>query len=334
MKMKKKHLISSSLLIILSLFIQILPCAASEPDSAAEYPPAQYLTATGIGQSEQEARRQAKAEMSSIFEAQVTSSMLSIVKSALSGSGEETVTRDAAQKIGILSAVELKGVTIEKTWYDKKQKVYYALAVLDKQKARREWQGKIDSFDDKIETSLNSLNAITSTFSRLQALLKINKVWIEREVIASRLRVLGFPDASMADYEIRDIYKKINELKSNIKIYLDFAKDKCADRVVSLISEELNQEGYILKTDQADSNLIIKGSVTVEQVDIDIPDWKYARATITVSIIDTEADAIVGKFEETKRGSHLSYSEAENNAIKKVSSILAERIIAYFKDVE
>ncbi|MGA1868462.1 MAG: LPP20 family lipoprotein [bacterium] len=323
-------------LLLLMFLLSALPAfaASKKPDITPEYSASKYLTATGIGQSEQEARRQAKAEMSSIFESTVMSSVLSIVRSATSESGEETVTRDAEQKIGVLSAVELKGVTIGKTWYDEKQNVYYALAVLNRQKARREWQEKIDSMDDKIEITLNSLESMPSPFSKLRSLLHINKLWLERQVIASRLRVLGFEDASITDYEIRDIYKKIHSIKASMRIYLDFAEDNYTKTVASLISEQLGQEGYIITTERDNSNITLKGSVTLEQVDIKNPDWKYARATVSVAIMDTHTNEIVGKIEENKRGSHLTYSEAAHNAIKKVSKVLTVRILDYFKDPE
>ena len=49
----------------------------SKQHSSAEYPQSKYMTTTGIGKTEIEAQKNAKAEMSNIFESRVSSSTMS-----------------------------------------------------------------------------------------------------------------------------------------------------------------------------------------------------------------------------------------------------------------
>ena len=77
---------------------------ADTPVGVKAYTPSKYLTAEGLGQSESEARERAKAELSGIFEAKVSSEVINRVRSVVNSKDEETVTRDDEQNIRILSS--------------------------------------------------------------------------------------------------------------------------------------------------------------------------------------------------------------------------------------
>lgn len=298
---------------------------------SANYPSSRYLTATGIGRSEEEARRQAKAELSSVFESRVYSDTFSRVQSVIEDSGAERVTRDAEHKIRVVSSVQLQGMEIGETWFDKKQKVYYALAVLNKNKAREEWQGKIDHIDDSIEAQLSSLDSVDSAFAKLRSLVNVRKSWLEREVFVSRLRVLGFQDASLADYDIRSVISNIHDIKSSLRVFVDMGNDEYSPEVSTIISERLSAKGYIIGKSASDSNVVVSGSVRVEPVEINNPDWKFARAIISASVVDVKAGVSAGEVTGDKRAAHLTYSEAAHKAVKDVSRVIADRLLEYFE---
>jgi len=178
---------------LLLLTIFVTSCAATAAVSkkpvadpllgVKEYPSSKYLTAEGIGQSESEARERAKAELSNIFEAKVSSEVINRVRSVINSKEEESVTRDDEQNIRVLSSVDLKGMEIGKVWHDNKQGNYHALAVLNRRKAREEWQGKVDDIDSRIEAILESIESLKSQFSRLQSLKKARRLWLEKEIL-------------------------------------------------------------------------------------------------------------------------------------------------------
>lgn len=307
-----------------------IPPSTLDVSDISEYPASKYLTATGIGQSESEARRQAKAELSNIFESKVSSDIRKRVKSVIGETGNETVTRDAEQNIRVVSAIQLKGVQIGKTWYNQEQKVYYALAILDRHQARENWQSELDDIDGKIEAALTSLDSLKSSFSKLQSLRNTHRQWIEREAIASRLRVLGFHDFSMKDYDVKTIFHKIQQIRANMLILIDIQGGEYAELIQKVISEKLSKEGFALSDMGKRANIFINGSVKIEPVKLNNPELKYARVTVSMAIIDSEIDITVGELTENKRAAHLNYTEAAHQAVKKVSNSIAQKLVEYF----
>ena len=295
-----------------------------------EYPSSKYLTAEGMGPSESEARQRAKAELSNIFESKVSSEVINRVRSVIDPTDKETVTRDDEQKIRVLSSVDLKGLEIGKVWHDEKQGNYHALAVLNRHKAREEWQGKVDDIDDRIEAMLSSLKSLKSNFSRLQTLKKARRLWLEKEIVVSRLRVLGFSDASVADYDVKSILNMTTRISSSLLVSIYIADGIYGKLISDEITEALNREGYAVTGNGDEANIEINGLVKVSPVDLKNPGWEFARASVSIALTDTETGLTVGEISENKRASHLTYDEAAHKAVKGVSALVTEKIVEYF----
>lgn len=305
----------------------------SKEFSSAEYPPSEYMTAKGIGQSESEARRQAKAEMSNIFESKVFSSAFNKVKSVVNKSGSEEVSRDAEQMLRVVSSVEIKGLEIAKTWHDEKEGMYYALSVLDKEKARVQWQREVDAVDREIVAKLKSLDFLQSDFTKFQHLKKVRSLWLKREVFISRIQVLGFKVRDTMSYDPGTVFDKINQIKSGLAIFISLAEGTSRESV-GVISDKLTADGYIIEKTPEAADIIVRLSIKTKPVDINNPKWKFARAIASVVIIDNKTDTVVGEFTENKRSSHLTFDEAKHRAIVKVVSLAAEKLAKYFADSE
>ena len=301
---------------------------------ASEFPSSKYLTATGIGQSEKEARNQAKAELSNIFESKVFSDTINKVKSVIDARGEEKVSRDAEQNVRVLSAVDLKGLEIGKVWFEEKEKLYYALAVLDRHKARENWQSESERIDSKISAAYKARHSQKSNFTKLQALRKMNLLCVEKEVIVSRLRVLGFQDVSTEDYDIKKILSEIEVIKANLLIYIKINDGEYGKIISETVSEKLSDEGYVMTDDKGRANIILRGSVTVKPVQLDNADWQFARAMAAITIIDVDSGLTVGELSHNKRAAHINLSEASVKSVKGVASLISDKVIQRFGDAE
>ncbi|MBE9504321.1 MAG: LPP20 family lipoprotein [Proteobacteria bacterium] len=301
---------------------------------ASEFPSSKYLRATASGQSDKEARSQAKAELSNIFESQVFSHTINKVKSVTHSGEEEKVSRDAEQTVRVLSSVGLKGLEIGKVWFEEKEKLYYALAVLDRNKARENWQSEADIIDSKIGAAYKARHSQKSSFTKLQALRKMNKLWIEKAVIVSRLRVLGFQDVSTEDYDIKTIFSEIEEIKANLLIYIKINDREYGKIVSETVTEKLSEEGYVMTADKGRANIILRGSVTVKPVQLDNRDWQFARAMAVISIIDADSGLTVGEISDNKRAAHINVSEASVKSVRGVASLISDKMVQYFGDAE
>lgn len=296
-----------------------------------KYPEEEYLSTTGIGRSEKLARENAIAEMSNYFESKVTSDISNKVKSIVT-SGGERVTRKSEQQLRIISSVELKGVEITGTWYDQSQMFYYAVAALHKKRARNNWQREIDLLDNMIEAKLSSTDILKSPFAKLSPLKEAEKMWIKRATIVSRLNVLGYADRSKPDYEIKKLISQIAKIKASIKIKVNIKGHENASDVADLISEMLTKKDYLL-TKGTGANIYINGNVRVKSVNLNSTDWKFSRATISISIVDAITGSTIAELSENKRQGHSTYEEAGHKAVKKASQLIKEKLSKFFNNL-
>jgi hypothetical protein len=118
---------------------------AGEKDFSKDYPKDKYMSEVGMGQSEPEAKNRAKAELSLIFESRIRTDTLDQMRSVLASSGAEQFEQSIESKIKVESNVELQGLEIARVW--KKGATYYALAVLERAKAHREWSRRVSDMD-------------------------------------------------------------------------------------------------------------------------------------------------------------------------------------------
>ncbi len=342
--MKRKAGILFSLGVIITLFAFVSGCKTTQTQTKAKtggsqkqsyerkYPDSIYLTAIGTGQSEPEARNRALSELSRIFEAKVKSDTMDRVRSVVKTAGGRT-TEDTEQRIesqlDVISHVELKGVEIAETW--KEKATHYALAALERAKARDTWLREIEDLDRKIASKLSAAEEIRSQLMRYRALKETSTLWLEREVLVSRLSVIGHREAGPKSYDPARIFREIPRIKANMPIYLNISGGYGRE-AREVISQRLGRSGFVITDRKEGAPVVISGSVEVKRVDIPHPDWKYARGLVALKVRDAQAGLTVGEVKTDKRSSHLTYDEAAQKAARKVLPDAAEELVRFLEE--
>lgn len=298
-------------------------------DNAVLYPPSRYLTATGTGRTESEAGRQARAELSNIFESKVSNDTYSTAKSVIDSSEGETFTKRVESTIRIKSDVQLKGVQIVKTWKNKENNIYHALAALDKFQARKNWNSEIENIDTMMDAELNMLNATQSILLRMISLKKIVNLWNKKALLSSRLSIIGFSDESFSDVDIKSIFSMMSEIRAAMRVYIWMTGEQGSE-IKSKLAETLSADGFILSDSKFDADALILGYIETEPLQIDNPDVSFVRATALVSIIDSVSGAQVGEINENIRKAHQNPKEAAHKAVQNISEIVSERLTQFF----
>lgn len=329
----KKYLFLTVLLIVAGCAKQAVQVNVPDvPEPQVTEKPAiksDYLLATGIGDSEQEARRQAVSEMSRIFESRVFTDTVTTAKSFFDSEKGENFQKKYESNIKVISSVRLKGVKIRKTWHDRKRNSYYAIAELEKSSAEKEWTGQIRNINSQIKSDLSQAGKIDSPLLKLKPLNSIMKLWVEKQVVLSRLRVLGSSYRDIPGYSIEDIYNTISEIRNNMRICFDL-QGKWADKIQSEAVKALAKEGFSFVSNTHSADVTVSGKVSVISVSLNRKDWKFARATALLEIVDTSSQTVAGQIAENARAAHLTASEADTKAIKKVSGKVANKLVEFF----
>lgn len=257
----------------LVVLILTIGCVKDHPltKPVPEYPESVYFKAEGTGQSEAEARDQALAEMSKIFEAEVFSDTYDRAVAIIDSTGNDIFRGDIESDIRVVSSVKLEGARIGRTWFDNEKGIYRALAVLDRRQAGENWKGEIKDIDDKIEGEYSALDTMNSKFMKLRSLMEILDLWVERESRVSRLRVIGLRDASTLSYDIKNAFYMVPQLKADMLIFMKITGEH-GNEMEAILSGALNKAGFVLSDERNRADVLITGEVEAGPVELKTPD--------------------------------------------------------------
>ena len=285
-----------------------------------------YLTAKGYGSSKPESINQAKAELSNIFKSKISSDVTSRVKQVTDSVKGSSYNKSIQSHIRVVSEIELEGVQTGEA--PKEHGEYVAIAALDKFKAKEKWGRDIGKLDTEIEILINKSNSSHSKIMKLLPLKKVLGLWVEREIMISRLRVIGFA-SEFDNKDLKNILQSISDIKSEMLIDIDISGNK-GSSVRDTVAEILTDNGFKIGDYESKSDVSITGSIKIDEVKNNNPRFKFSRGTVSLNIIDSTSNNQVGQISENERGAGLNYEEASHSAVKKVSEKISEKLIQYF----
>jgi hypothetical protein len=306
-------------------------CSAAEKKTTSEkhadYPAGRYLTAEGSGQTEIEARRQALAALSGIFESKVHAETTSFARSAMGPDTDELFEKNVESKIAIVSSVRLAGAQIGRVWQDAASPgTYHALAVIDRSKTGRSWADELETVTAKTAAQVNNLAYIAGRFQRMLALNRIVAGVLRKQALESRLRVLNYPARSALDVDIRQITAELARLRSQLRFFVKFSGDS-GQTVADRIAEAFAANGLLIGESLGEGDALISGHIEIQPLSLNNPRAQFVRATASVKIIETDTGTVVATLNENVRKGHVDQSEAVRKAVSALSETLAERLV-------
>jgi hypothetical protein len=319
--------------VLLSLSVLFsIGCSRSQEKATDEkqnaFPEARYLTAEGSGQTEIEARRQALAALSGIFESKVHAETTSFARAAIGSDNEELFEKNVESKIAIVSSVRLTGAQIGRVWQAASSPgTYHALAVIDRSKAGRNWADELETVTAKTEAEIKNLEYTTGRFQRMLALNRIVVGVLQKQALESRLRVLNYPARSSLDVDISQITAELARLRSQLRFFVEVSGHSgqtTADR----LSEAFTANGLLIGNSRDEADALISGQVEIQPLSLNNPRAQFVRAIATVKIIETGTGAVVATLNESVRKGHVDQAEAARKAVSALSETLAERLIS------
>ncbi len=187
--------------VVVGLLLSLVSCAggpggdgggSGPPDwltgQARDYPPERYLTGIGEGRQASTARDRARADLAKSFEVAIaeTSSDLSEFRDEGSGrSSRQRISRDIRTR----TFQVLEGVEIAELWFDPVGRRYHALAVLQRDRARRSLIAQIDPLDRQTADYLERADA-ADRLGRIAYLARAIELQRRRERLQRLLRVV------------------------------------------------------------------------------------------------------------------------------------------------
>jgi hypothetical protein len=282
-----------------------------------------FLTAEGSGPSDMDARQQALAQLSSIFEARVSSEFSSRTRSRLTQEQAEEFESEMASKVHVASGVHLKGARIGRAWQDDTG-LYHALAVLDRMDAAENWAAELEVLDARIGGAQASRSGASGPLSQLAALNRIITLAGERQILESRLNVVDYPVMTLSELavDLGDIIAERAGLLSGLRIFVSIAGEY-GEYAGDALSQALTGKGLALSPDPDQANVRVLGEVAVTDLNIGHPSAEFARARGNVLVFETRPQTLFVQINDKVRKGNRDIREARTMAAEDLGRSLA-----------
>jgi hypothetical protein len=292
---------------IASAYAQSKPAWVDRP--GAVYPDQLYVSAVGAGTNRSAAEKNAVASLTSFFKQSVTS-RVSIADRERQAGGASFYESNMSQSIETSAALDkLIGAEIKETWGDTRNRVWYAIAVMEKRKCQTLYAAELN----KTVRDIKSLIAMPDgvTFEAVAQCKKAYQLTADADTYALVLSMLGGQDRR----------RELSALTGEVNAALDRAKAIPVDvrvsgdsggRIRAAFANALTAEGF--KTGGRNSRFVLEAALSTSPA----PKTAYfnTRYTVDAALVDTGTGVELFTFNIANRESHpASQEDADNRAL-------------------
>ena len=322
--MKKYNLlfISFFLTILLSSCVTNSSIPAPEwfPDYRTAYPDASYIAQRGRGDTEENARTEAAAQIAMYFKTSVNASLRTSFQATETAGSVEKSTR-IENDIDIKSDVDLFAVECTEPYYVKKDKKWHCVAFINREKAWNRYEPEIENAKSEFFSMKKNADdedePYLKVFSYKKA-LDAGKVFIEKLEYA---RILS-PEREKAYSEDRKavsiIPSLISQEKEKCTVFLD-VKGDYGNIMSSSLEKSLSNLGFKVSKNQSSATYTAIASIDANAIGDD-PIAVHPSLDLKIT---SKNDRTV--FSHQTKISQKTVAYSFENALKKSLPLLAEK---------
>lgn len=289
-------------------------------NSPNDYCSAFELCAVGEGAGQMMAEANARKAIAKVFETQVKAKT-DVTTSAHQKEGSEGVisgstSEDVFTKVEETTDQTLKGVVIKETYQGKD--AVYALASLDKRKAKKNFKGEMESLDEKILGHYKD--------GRRSSLNKILKLFEIRKKINEKYELLH-GSRFLCPVKYKDVAKKKKEKRDqNVVVFVKIKEIAEDSEIQHLIIQQLLENDYRVITDKNKKyKFEVKGELTSEKQYLNVKGFEKYKFLLKLKSFNDKG-VKVGALEFAKAYTGRSMIQAYENAAPFIKQYLSENI--------
>ena len=333
-------------MVLVFLFLAAPVFAAKAPDwvngASSKYPAKDYLIGVGVGDTLDGARSSARAEIAKVFKSRIVQTGQDTKSERTSQEGSSSrfsTSQDSALSTAVSTDELLHGVEIVETWQHEKNKTYYALAVLNKQKTRQSLMQQITDQEEIAAGKLLQARQTGSLINRLRALNGALESMNKRDELAARKRILdpvAVADISPAGVRA-DIEKQKGDLIAKVRFVI-LADD--TPNLAAQVTEKVTHLGFATVSSAEDAKgtdgvvLTISAKTSVNPIDRGNPQWKFYGWHGTLTVTDAADNGrVIATVVKEGQASHVtaeaSKAKATTEAVDAVAAAVEQELAKY-----
>lgn len=334
----KRNLISGALFFVFPLALSArgkkMPEWVTAPSAA--YPAAEYFSATGEGESRDEAEINAIRSLSAVFGQSLSGSAAAERKLTQSVSGENSVyTQDSSisqNTLRVISQEDLIGIEVKEFFEDSKKNKWYSLAVMDKAKAADLYAALIDRKNGEIDSLLEKARKEGATFRAYRQIYSAAGIADGNDADIARLTVIS-PERGARlrekSYSKADLLAAAAELAKKIPVRIEDGAET-GGRVAAAFAAVFGEYGFATVSDGGARYSVSGGADFYESDSLD-----GSRVNVNYSAVyyltDTQTGEKLLPFEAKGRGQHVDRRRAHDAALKNLEKKIAAEFGGSFK---
>jgi hypothetical protein len=283
---------------------QDLPPWVQRP--SAVYPESLYVSAAGSGQERQRAEAGALGALAAYFKQSITSTV-TITDTESQANGRRASDSRMSLSIEAESALDvLIGAEIKNTWHDAKNKIWYAVAVMEKAPCRTLYSGELDKTIEAINTLVDISGGVS--FETIRNCQKAQDMLEKADAYALMLTLLDGParglEISRLNAVIAGVLAEAKALPVDLRVRGDVN-----GRIKAAFAGAFPGAGF--RTGKGNSRFALDIVVTM----IPAARNKYFNTRYTVDAVlkDTLTGAELFTYNASSREAHPASQEDANN---------------------
>jgi len=299
----------------------------------------QYVAAVGYASDRQMAERSALSNLSSFFGQSIQSDQTirnTYFEAARSGAMTQWFdSTDVDYSIRTTTSMDiLIGAEIRETWYDERNRVYYAAAVMDRQRTIQIYTNMIS---DNLRMINNLVNAAKEEGNSLEAVSRYRFAGAAADINTDYANILNVLGASPpAGVTTGDQYRlEALNIARVIPIGIIVTGDRSA-RIQNAFAKIFNDFGF--RTGTSNPHYVLYVNVSITNPEYPNTQYQWAQMELNASLTDPAgADAVLLPFTLSIREGHNTTSLAENRAFltaeQKIESDYKELLSSYMNQL-
>jgi len=317
--------------LILALSLTACTIKGPKPDwvdgKSTEYPATNYLVGRGEDIDQARARDYARADLAKIFQVAIDEQSIDITKYSSKKIGKQTMEQlesEASRDISTRTEQVISGVDIADIWYDPENKVYHALAALDRIQMTRNLRREIQQQDEVTQQYLAAAQNSPNLIARIGAANRAIETQIARD---SNQRIMKIVDRSglgvPEKYNLATLANDRAALLKRLKIRPKASRDDLGG-LERILAGALASSGFSHKRG-ADAEYELDAQLSLQPIE-DKEGWYWIRGSLDVNLIDVKSGESQGSHRWDIKVSAQNHASAKKRAKSEVDALLKKEL--------
>lgn len=283
---------------------------------ADEYNEQQYLMAVGSGNTLNEARSDAFANLSQIFQVDVDAQQqlyTETIDQSINNQAYSESTSELLKNIQLGTDQELMNTSVLDSEIDANG-TYYALAGMDRAETSRIYQQEISNNEMKINELESNAAEEQNILQTLLLLTEAKSVAAANVVLTKQLNIIrgGAGTGGAATEAHSRIQEKVRTVQQKANVIIN--TENATETVISSVASVLQSAGFNITESQSEAILSTTINFQTQKADLNRNDAEFAKWELVIDLSDLESDRSFQTFIAEGRDGAPSYQDALKRA--------------------